>query len=124
MNLKIKLRFLKYAFVTIGVTIFVFSILLLLGLDFLIPFGFMISIKYITQILESYTDRKNTYIRLYNQFNKNPNDIKKSIFVCRNEKFFVLLQVISCEMHDSKCDNVHENKKKYGRSTVKYWVNV
>lgn len=79
MNLKIKLRFLKYAFVTIGVTIFVFSILLLLGFNFLIPFGFMISIKYITQILESYTDRKNTYIRLYNQFNKNPNDIKKSI---------------------------------------------
>lgn len=79
MNLKIKLRFLKYAFVTIGVTILVFSILLLLRLDFLIPFGFMISIKYITQILESYTDRKNTYIRLYNRFNKNPNDIKKSI---------------------------------------------
>jgi ABC-type Na+ efflux pump permease subunit len=79
MNFKIKFRFLKYAFITIGITIFVFSILLLLGLDFLIPFGFMISIKYITQILESYTDRKNTYIRLYNQFNKNPNDIKKSI---------------------------------------------
>ena len=75
MNLKIKLRFLKYAFVTIGITILVFSIFLLLGLDFLIPFGFIISIKYITQILESYTDRKNTYIRLYNQFNKNPNNI-------------------------------------------------
>ena len=57
MNLKIKLRFLKYTFVTIGITILVFSIFLLLGLDFLIPFGFMISIKYITQILESYTDR-------------------------------------------------------------------
>ena len=79
MKLKIKLRFLKYAFVTIGITILAFYILLLLGFDFLIPFGFMISIKYITQILESYTDRKNTYIRLYNQFNKNPNNIKKSI---------------------------------------------
>jgi len=79
MNFKIKLRFLKYAFVTIGITIVVFSILLLLRLNFLIPFGFMISIKFITQILESYTDRKNTYIRLYNQFNKNPNNIKKSI---------------------------------------------
>lgn len=79
MNLKIKLRFLKYVFVTIGITIFVFSIFLLLGLNFLIPFGFIVSIKYITQILESYTDRKNTYIRLYNQFNKNPNNIKKSI---------------------------------------------
>lgn len=79
MNLKIKLRFLKYAFVTIGISILVYSLLILFNLDFLIPFGFMISIKFITQILESYTDRKNTYIRLYNQFKKNQNNIKKSI---------------------------------------------
>ena len=79
MNLKIKLRFLKYAFVTIGISILVYSLLILFNLDFLIPFGFMISIKFITQILESYIDRKNTYIRLYNQFKKNQNNIKKSI---------------------------------------------
>jgi len=79
MNFKIKLRFLKYAFVTIGIAIAIFLILILLRLEFIFPIFFMIAIKYLTQILESYTDRKNTYIRLYYQFKKNPNNIKKSI---------------------------------------------
>jgi len=79
MKLKIRLRFLKYTFVNILISTILYSIALILKFDFLIPFLFMISIKYLTQVSESYADRKDTYIRLYNQFSKNPENIKKSI---------------------------------------------